>query len=61
MSWHLWQVRRNIQRAIARRFYCPFWGCKPYGDNGWSVSYIGKFDKQASLRGTCENCGDPIR
>lgn len=50
----------RVRRAFNRRFVCPFWGHKPYGQYGWAVSYIGKFDKQASVQGTCENCGDLI-
>lgn len=52
-----WQ---KLQRAYARRYVCPHWGHKPAGEYGWSIRYIGKFDKQASAQGTCENCGDVI-
>lgn len=60
LNYRMYVYANTIRRAFCRRFYCRFWGHKRLGDYDWSVAYIGKFDKQASKRGTCENCGEWI-
>lgn len=57
MRWRPW---RDLQRAYARRYLCPEWGHKEAGAYGWSRDDAGKWDKQAALKGTCENCGGVI-
>lgn len=50
----------RAERWYARTYVCPQWGHKPYGEYGWDEDTEGKFDKQAALKGVCENCGGVI-
>lgn len=45
-------------QSFNRVFVCRFWEHKPYGAFGWGDAYVGKFDKQLGVLGTCERCGE---
>lgn len=60
VKYRLWRAWRDLQRAYAKRYVCPYWGHQEAGAYGWSRDDAGKWDKQAALKGTCENCGGVI-